>query len=175
MIDWLPEIFRINPWGHNTYDDLYTIFCRDIRDATLKYCGHPVWMFPEKEDGKEVLFWHLTTRKQVVKAVPRRKHRFERKGTLREDSCERLPDLRRCERLPWVNPLIHNASDLKVLAWDYKEGDGVIKTYVWIKKHAFVVIMKRYMDISRRLITSFYIDKEYTRRDFERKYAAREL
>lgn len=174
MIDWLPEIFCVNPWSHNTYNDLYAIFCRDIRDATLRYCEQPVLIFPEKEDGKEVLFWHLTTRKQWVRPVPRRKQKFERKGTLREDFCERLPDLRRCERLPWVNPLIHNAFDSEVLAWDYKEGDGVIKTYVWIKDHSFVVIMKRRKNLSRCLITSFYIDKEYTRRDFERKYAERE-
>jgi len=59
------------------------------------------------------------------------------------------------------------------LAWDYEEGDGTIKTYVWFSSHDFVVIMKKMRDASRRLITSFYIDRDYTRRDFRRKYEAR--
>ncbi len=61
-----------------------------------------------------------------------------------------------------------------MLAWDYREGDGTVKTYIWIKEENFVVIMKRYdKDMSRRLITSFYVDKNDTRQKFERKYAGR--
>jgi hypothetical protein len=69
--------------------------------------------------------------------------------------------------------MIENSQQPQVLAWDYKEGDGVIKTYVWLKDHDFVVIMKKYPDSRRRLVTSFYVDEEYKRRDFERKYANR--
>ena len=39
--------------------------------------------------------------------------------------------------------------------------------------HDFAVIMKKYPDNGRRLITSFYVDKSYTRKDFERKYEKR--
>ena len=173
MPDWLPEMFCVDPWGHNTYDHLYRVFCDAIRDVPLRYEGNRVWFFPEKEDGREAIFWHLTTRKQRTGSVPRRKRKFERRGNLRDGSTERLPDFRRCERLPWVNPLIHHPADPNVLAWDYKEGDGTIKTYAWIKTESFVVVMKRYQDMSRRLVTSFYVDKDYTRQDFERKYAGR--
>ena len=55
------------------------------------------------------------------------------------------------------------------LAWNYEEGDKTIKTYVWVKNSDFVVIMKKYPDGRRRLITSFYVDRTFTRRDFERK------
>ncbi|MFO7738102.1 MAG: hypothetical protein R6V46_06515 [Desulfatiglandaceae bacterium] len=172
MPEWLPEKALVSPWTLNTYEVLYEIFCRDIRDYALRYKGNDVWIFRDMEDGKETVFWHLTTRETKPARVPRRKRRFYSAVQLREER-ERLPDLRRCERLPWVRPLIEHPSDPEVLAWDYEEGDRTIKTYVWIKDYCFVAIMKRYADQKRRLITSFYVDTKFKRDDFERKYSDR--
>ena len=172
MPDWLPEKAAVNPWSDTTYEMLYEIFFGDIRDYNLRYIGNNVWIFREMEDGKEKIFWHLTTRKTIQKKIPRRKRKFYPKGQIYTET-ERLPDLRRCERLPWVKPLIEHPSESEVLAWDYEEGDRTIKTYIWIKDHDFVVIMKKYPDGKRRLVTSFYVDKPYKRKDFERKYANR--
>lgn len=172
MPEWLPEIASVNPWTDTTYEMLYEIFCRDIRDHHLKYADHDVWIFPEMEDGKEIIFWHLTTRESKPKTVPRRKRRFRQEDLLTAKS-ERLPDLRRCERLPWVKPLIENPSATEILAWDYQEGNRSIKTYIWIKESDFVVILKKYPDGTRRLITSFYVDNTYKREDFQRKYINR--
>jgi len=61
----------------------------------------------------------------------------------------------------------------EVLTWDFEEGDRTIKTYVWIKDNDFVIIMKKYPDGKRRLITSFYVDRSFKRKDFERKYVNR--
>ena len=172
MPEWLPEMASVNPWTEVTYDNLYGVFCRDIRDASLQYRGHNVWIFPEMEDGKESIFWHLTSRKDRVKKIPRRKRKFYPAGQETTEP-ERLPDLRRCERLPWVKPLIEHPTDPEVLAWDYEEGDRTIKTYIWIREYDFVVIMKKYPDGKRRLITSFYVDSRYKVADFEKKYANR--
>jgi hypothetical protein len=172
MPEWLPAKALVSPWTLNTYEVLYEIFCRDIRDYALRYKGNDVWIFKDMEDGKETVFWHLTTRETKPVKVPRRKRRFCSAVQPREER-ERLPDLRRCERLPWVRPLIEHPSDPEVLAWDYEEGDRTIKTYVWIKDYDFVAIMKRYPDQKRRLITSFYVDTKFKRDDFERKYSDR--
>lgn len=172
MPDWLPEQATVNPWTAGTYGLLYAIFCRDIRDYDLRYDGNAVWIFREMEDGKEKVFWHLTSRNAKRQKIPRRKQRFYPRGQQYIEA-ERLPDLRRCERLPWIRPLIENPSKAAVLAWDYEEGDQTTKTYVWLKDRDFVVIMKKYPDGRRRLITSFYVDKASTRKDFERKYAGR--
>jgi hypothetical protein len=172
MPDWLPEIASVNPWTESTYEMLYTIFCRDIRDYNLRYSGNDVWSFPDIEDGKEIIFWHLTTRNVKRKKIPRRKRKYYPEGQT-DAEIARLPDLRRCERLPWVKPLIEHQSEPEVLAWDYEEGDRTIKTYAWIKDNDFVVIMKKYPDGKRRLITSFYVDRTFKRKDFERKYANR--
>ena len=172
MPDWLPEKAVVNPWTESTYEMLYAIFCLDIRDSNLRYSGHPVWIFPELEDGKEKVFWHLTTRLYRQEKIPRRKRKFY-PNSRTDTEPQRLPDLRRCERLTWVKPLIEHASEPEILAWDYEEGNRTIKTYIWMKDYDFVVIIKKFPDGSRRLITSFYVDKGYKREDFKRKYANR--
>jgi len=172
MPEWLPEKTNVNPWTEDTYEMLYEIFCRDIRDYDLRYIGNNVWIFQDIEDGKEKIFWHLITRDVKREKIPRRKRKLYSEGQT-DTETERLPDLRRCERLPWIKPFIEHASEPDVLSWDYEEGDQTIKTYIWIKDYDFVVIMKRYPKGKRRLITSFYIDETYKREDFERKYASR--
>ncbi|MBW2663664.1 MAG: hypothetical protein JRD93_17205 [Deltaproteobacteria bacterium] len=172
--EWLPEMVQVSPWcngGNNdTYEMLYQIFSRDMKNHDLKYSGFDVWFFKEIEDGREKIFWHLTSRKQKARRVPRRKRRFYDED---EIPAERLPDLRRSERLPWVKALIENTGKNGISAWDYEEGNGSIKTYVWLKNCDFVVIMKKYPNNSRRLVTSFYVDREYKQRDFESKYDRR--
>ena len=172
MPSWLPELVNVSPWTQSTYDMLYEIFCRDIRDHNLRYIGNQVLILRDIEYGKEAIFWHLTTRIVKVKKIPRRKRKFylEDQEIVAE---ERLPDLRRCQRLSWIKPLIEHPCDPEIFAWDYQEGDLTIKTYIWFKDEEFAVIMKKYPNGRRRLITSFYIDKPYKREDFRRKYENR--
>jgi transcription initiation factor IIE alpha subunit len=58
----------------------------------------------------------------------------------------------------------------EILAWDQEEGDGTVKTYVWLHEQDFIIIMKKYPDNTRRLITSFWVEYEHTRRKFRKKY-----
>lgn len=167
---WLPEMANVNPWEADTYEILYAIFHRDFVASRPRYRGSEVWYFPQMEDGKEAIFWHLTTREHRPKPVPRRMRRYAESIA---QQAGRYPDLRRCERLPWVRPIIENSREPELLAWDYREGHGNIRTYVWFKDRRFVVIMKKYRDCRRRLLTSFYVDENYKTRDFERKYANR--
>ncbi|MFC1782015.1 hypothetical protein ACFL02_00330 [Planctomycetota bacterium] len=169
--EWLPEMVQVSPWctggSDDTFNMLYYIFCRDIKNRNLKFHEHHIWFFNECEDGKEKIFWHLTSRMQRARKVPRRKRKFYDQD---EIPAQRIPDLRRAERLPWVRAIIENAGKIEILSWDCEEGDVSTKTYVWLKNRDFVVIMKKYPNHSRRLVTSFYVDKEYKRHDFERKY-----
>ncbi len=152
--DWLPAMARISPWTVETFEYLYAIFARDFKDTRPLYEGRPVWFFPEVEDGKETIFWHMTTRNDRQTAT-------------------RLPDLRRSERLPWVRPMIEHAGCDEGKAWDYQEADGSLKTYVWLEDQQFVVIMKKYPDGGRRLLTSFYVDYPHYRRKLLKKYERR--
>jgi len=152
--DWLPPMLKVDPWGQYTFGLLYSVFERDFKQTPPRFKGAPIWFFPEMDDEREKIFWHLT-------------HREER------ETGERLPDLRRCERLPWIKAIIENHDQQEVLSWDYKEGDGSIKTYVWLEHFDFVVIMKKYRDGGRRLVTSFYVDYAHERKKLRKKYEKR--
>lgn len=168
---WIPQILNVRPWENDTYDMLYSVFCDDIRDTKLTYAGKNIWFFREEmEDGKEALFWHLTTREPPP--IPRRKQKFVNRGTYRDET-ERLPDLPRCERLCWINPIICNHQKKEVLDWDYEEGDGKIKTYLWLKEHSFLVVLKLFPDGKRRLVTSFHVNYVNKRIELERKFERR--
>lgn len=152
--NWLPLLFLVDPWTSDTYEKLYCLFYRDFIESPPDYRGRDVWVFPEKEGEKEKVFWHLTTRED-------------------KKTEERLPDFRRCERLPWAKPILEHAGCPEIMDWDYEEGDGTIKTYVWLEQYDFVVILKKYPDGGRRLITSFWIEYEHTRRKLKEKYKRR--
>lgn len=121
---WLPDLFPVDPWQHDTYDMLYDLFEQDFKETQPVYLGQRVWFFPETEDGKEKIIWHLTTREDY-------------------DAADRMPDLRRCERIPWARPAIDQPGQPDVLAWDYKEGDGSTKTYVWLEDFDFVLTYEK--------------------------------
>jgi len=152
--EWLPEPLHLKTWSHDTYDRLYQWFCSEILSAPLQYDGSKVWYFPDIEDGREALFWHLTAREDKATG-------------------DRIPDLPRCRRLPWLRPLLLNTRRPGVLGWDYLEGDGSTKTYVWLRDYDYVVIMKKYPDGSRRLVTAYCIQYSNERRKLQKKYDGR--
>lgn len=149
--EWLPEMFPVNPWTEQTYDLLYKIFERDFKETQPCYRGQTIWFFPEKEAGKELIFWHLTSRKD-------------------KNSGDRLPDLRRSERLPWAKPMLDNCDKPEILDWDYEEDDGDIHTYVWLKYYDYLMILKKYRDGRRRLVTSYWIEYDNFKRKLGKKY-----
>lgn len=151
---WLPPMFAVSPWTETTFDGLYAVFKTDFLDRAASYGSRPVWIFSDRERGKEKMFWHLTEKEDKTLGG-------------------RVADLRRAERLPWSRPMLDHITDLQVVHWDYEEGDKTIKTYVWLKDFDFVIVLKRMPDLSRRLITSFYVDYANKKRDLERKYKQR--
>lgn len=149
--DWLPEMLLLNPW---TEDILYEVFQNDFIHSQPRYRSYKVWIFPDKTDGKETVFLHLITREDIK-------------------TRKRFPDVMRSARLPWVRPLIEHPDESEIIDWDYLEGSGKIHTYVWLKEHDFVVIMKRYKDGTRRLVTAHYIDYPNKKRKLASKYKKR--
>ena len=69
--------------------------------------------------------------------------------------------------------MLDHIADPLVKHWNYKEGDGTIKTYVWLEDFDYVIVLKRMPDSSRRLITSFHVDFANKKRDLARKYSQR--
>jgi hypothetical protein len=147
-------MFPMSPLSESVMENLYGIFRRDFVDNPARYRGHGVWFFPEKDRGKENIFWHLVEREDKAAGG-------------------RLPDFRRSERLPWARPMLDNLGQPEVLDWDYEEGDGSIHTYVWLENFDYLIVMKKYPNGQRRLITAYYLDYEHTRRKLRKKYEKR--
>lgn len=102
----LPEIILFNDYGgnwENYFEALYEIFKNDFVKSKPVYRGtklalkkHPLLK------GKEATFWHLITKN-------------EERNKQEED---RTPELRRCERINWIKPIIDNSTDVQIKMWE---------------------------------------------------------
>jgi hypothetical protein len=98
---WLPELVGLAEAGGDwsAYVELlYRYFTRDFLRTQPSYAGrrwgmkrHPLLK------GKEATFWHIISEGEI------------------ED--QRLPDLRRCERIRWPRPIIDACAQGKTLVW----------------------------------------------------------
>ena len=77
--------------------------------------------------------------------------------------------------------MIDHAEQEPIKLWDYKEGRGDIKTYIWFEEQDYVIILqKREISYYGNLldvyyvVTAYHIDGASQRRSFERKYHSRE-
>jgi hypothetical protein len=149
--DWLPKLFNLDPWSHDTYNLLYQIFHADFIANKTYYRRTHVQIPKHTEEGKEITFWHITTRHD-------------------KNLDERLPDFRRCERLPWLKPILTEPNNSEILTWENEEGGGSLKVYVWLKNHDYIAIMKRTRKGQLILITAYWIEYSNARQKLMKKY-----
>ena len=155
---WLPHMVSVNGDPAEVFAMLYSIFSTNFRDNQKRLRGLPVWWDrrvadPPYEEG----FWHLITR-------------------LDKASGDRLLDPRRAERLPWCGPVIASSTEPEVEVWDYEEGRGRVRTYVWLRDHDYLVVLEKRqkrIGLVAFLVTAFHIDGPGKRADLERKMAKR--
>ena len=149
-------------------DSLYDIFDRDFV-SNQTYLANSIYVDPQsnrKDEGKELSFWHLTTRKDYTyEWVNGRKIKI---------GGERYPDFQRASRLEWIKQILTNHDDDCIKMFFYKEQTGKkpIRLYLWAEDHDFVVILQKLGRSSSFLVTSFYIDQEHKREDYESRYEA---
>ncbi len=160
---WLPPIQSCNGSWPEVVTALYAIFDRDFRSGGPSFQGTRIWWNRTVKAGDqfEEGFWHLISRTD-----PR--------------TGERLPEFRRAERLPWCRPVIDHEREPEVLVWDYDKGEGLVRTYVWLRDFDYVVVLQRRV-LNRKppaktimfLLTAYHLDGDGARRWYERSYAAR--
>ncbi len=157
--DWLPAIVSLDGEPHSIFAMLYNLFEEDFKRTKRKLREYPVHWDTRILEGKyEEGFWHLITRVD-----------WATQG--------RLFDPRRAERLPWCGPSISHSEDVAVRTWDYRENQGQIRTYIWLEKLDYVVIL----EIRRKpaytiafLVTAYHVDGDSVRRNLRTKYDKRE-
>jgi len=93
--DWLPDLLLLEHAGGNWgayLDKLHARFVADFIDSMPTWPGKRVGVkrYPE-HDGKSATFWHLISEGDV--------------------EAERLPNMRRCERIGWPRPMMDEFDD----------------------------------------------------------------
>jgi hypothetical protein len=129
----------------------YGVFKVDFLDSPPRFHSRPVSVNRSKKDGSQMEegFWHLITRED-------------------KKLNERLPDFPRAERITWVRPLIENHSTSGMDCWRYLEGSGRVRYYLYAKAMDYLVILEE-SPKSFFLVTGFYVDSDWKRRELENK------
>lgn len=129
---WLPDVILFSDYGSdwNSYvEALYRTFRSDFKDRNrqLTFRGKPIrTSYHPAYDDKDYSFWHLIQEGEV------------------ED--ERTPDLRRCERIAWIRPIIENAIDPCVNVWENvraRRRGNERRVLLWLNQEYLVVLGDR--------------------------------
>lgn len=149
---WLTPLVRLEDHGGNWQryiDAVYAIFYRDfIIPPYPQFRGNHVCIGRQMIDGKERTFWHVISTGNVEQ--------------------QRIPDLRRCERIGWIRPIIEHEGDPAVLSWP-NQRKGAPRQVLWVQQVDFVVILNKRPNCWW-LWTAFITDREHTRKKFIKEY-----
>lgn len=119
-----PDIFPYTGDWDTYLDELHTIFIETLSNRKVLFSGLPVSLRknPTYKD-KSFTFWHLIS-----------------EGEKEE---ERIPDIRRCERLAWIHWIIENAATSDdIFCWENKRGTHN-HIVIWFDKENYVVILEK--------------------------------
>lgn len=150
--EWLPALVELSESGgdwERYVELLYQLFRADFIDSVPRYPGKRWAMkrHPEHRE-KEAAFWHIIS-----------------EGT---DEAERLPDLRRCERIRWPRAIIDRCRTGHVLAWTQQRGSDQ-RIVLALPDFSYVVILADRGEYVL-LWTAFPVEREHQRRKLEREY-----
>lgn len=143
---WLPPLACLEDFDGDATDyieHLFEIFSRDFIADKPQYNGSSVFFDKADENGKPRAFNHITT-----------------------DSDRTTLDLRRCERIGWIKPIIENASNPAVLFWEREHFTSSRKSnrlYFFLECDNFLVILEEKKN-GHFMITAIYVDNPHQKR-----------
>jgi len=154
QVKWLPPLVLFEDYGGDWdryLDVLYRFFKKDFIESAPTFKGlklvlkrHPI------EKGKEATFWHLIS-----------------EGRSEED---RLPDLRRCERIRWPRPIIEHHHEPVIKYWETKR-KGEKRICLWFEEVEYLVILAK-----RRgyliLWTAYLVTRTHSKMKLRKEYEA---
>jgi len=149
---WLPSITTLAEHGGNWspyFEAVYGIFHRDFVASKPAYSGKRFALkrYPEFQ-GKSATFWHLISDGKV------------------ED--DRLPDMRRCERIAWPRPIIEAIDSQTVRCWRNTRGRSE-RILLAVEDFSYVVVLDDREDFVL-LWTAYYVEHANKRRRMEQEY-----
>jgi hypothetical protein len=150
--EWLPGLVLLGDcegdW-QRYLNALYEFFKKDFVESQPIFEGkrlglkrHPM------SNGKEATFWHMIS-----------------EGNEEE---ERIPDLRRCERIRWPRPIIENSRNSVVKVWkNIREREA--RVCLWLEPQEYLVVLA-----SRKgyilLWTAYVVDQPHRKRKLQKEF-----
>lgn len=148
----LPELVTLSAHGgdfHRFIEALYDLFRVDFIDSSPTVPGrrwslkrHPMM------DGKEATFWHITS-----------------EGSTEE---ERIPELRRSERIRWPRPMIDALTSGSFHCWVQKR-KAEKRIVLAVADFSYVVILAD-RGTYIMLWTAYYVEYNHSRRKKQKEY-----
>jgi hypothetical protein len=142
-IDWLPPLVLLEEYGGN-WDQYLNDSRPTLKGMRVALKRHPI------EKGKEATFWHLISEGKSEK--------------------DRLPDLRRCERIRWPRPIIEHDDDPAIKFW-VNERRGEKRICLWFEEEEYLVILaKRHGYVI--IWTAYVVTKTHTKVKLKKEHEA---
>lgn len=156
----LPSLIKLDDYNGEweEYENaLYNVFKSLFIDNKQYFQGKPIGIFTEAMyHGKEKTFWHIIS-----------------EG---DSEYNRTPDMRRCERIVWVNSFINllicgDCGD--IYRWKYRHSNRKYRYKLWCKKTNFIVILEERSNCFM-LITAYIVKYGHTISKLEKEYTKAE-
>lgn len=157
----LPELLFLEDFGGNYseyIEAVYRVFHQDFVATKARFRGEALRLkFNPIYQDKAYTFYHMT-----------------HKG---EDEQNRVPDLRRCERLPWAKPVIGRCDEWKLKIWEQtRTGKGGTKNRlcIWLEladEPDYIIILD-VREGYKLLWTAFVLEYPHEKRKRQKEYEA---
>lgn len=149
--NWLPGLEELGAYGGDWsryLEAIYAIFCADFVRSKPQFRGVRLGLkrLPVIE-GKEATFWHIIS-----------------EGS---NESERLPDMRRCERIRWPRPIIENEESPEIKVWT-EVHKGEERIHLWLEAEGYLTVLNRRNGYL--LWTAFYVEREHQRDKYRKRW-----
>lgn len=152
----LPDLMPISDYDPTEYiDEIYKVFKSTLVDQNIRFLGRPItYPWHQSYDDKHFCFWHCISKDS---------------GNNAED--DRIPDMRRCERIAWIAYVLEHADD-KERIWCWEKS---VKTKRGRNRHINLYLHEaNYLVVLRRknnrleFITAYVRNENKPRREKDR-------
>lgn len=128
-----PELLPFDGDWHHYVERVYEAFVESFVQSDVRFQGWRVTApYRPESQGKHFSFWH------VISEAPHPDNRREE---------DRLPDIRRCERIRWIAWAVRHADAGAegVSWWENRRGRDT-HVVIWVEAHDFAVILGKRRD-----------------------------
>lgn len=150
--DWLPEQILMQDFGgdwQKFFDAVYEVFHQHFVANKPEFRGKRLGLKRNPEyDGKSATFWHMTSTGNV--------------------ESDRIPDMRRCERIRWPKSIIENSTDPALKVWAEPQGKNQ-RIHIWLESEGYLVVLDDRGDYVLPW-TAFYIERDHQRSKYQKRW-----